>query len=78
MDQLFSMIENLGFPIVLSIYLLFRFEKKIDKLDDTITLDVLEDINKDTNSIKNIQINQEGKITYYTNGAAEDPITWSE
>ncbi|WP_279325618.1 prepilin-type N-terminal cleavage/methylation domain-containing protein [Clostridium saudiense] len=49
-----------------------------NKLDDTITLDVLEDINKDTNSIKNIQINQEGKITYYTNGAAEDPITWSE
>ena len=37
MDQLFSMIENLGFPIVLSIYLLFRFEKKIDKLDDTIS-----------------------------------------
>lgn len=37
MDQLFSMIESLGFPIVLSVYLLFRFEKKIDKLDDTIS-----------------------------------------
>ena len=37
MEQLFSMIESLGFPIVLSIYLLFRFEKKIDKLDDTIS-----------------------------------------
>ena len=49
-----------------------------NKLDDTITLDVLEDINKDTNSIKNIQINQEGKITYYTNGADKDSITWGK
>lgn len=53
MDQLFSMIENLGFPIVLSIYLLFRFEKKIDKLDDTIS-----QLNQ---SIKKVLINKNPK-----------------
>lgn len=36
MEQLSSLIENLGFPIVLSVYLLIRFEKKIDKLNETI------------------------------------------
>ena len=36
MEQIFSMIESLGFPIVLSMYLLLRFEKKIDSLNATI------------------------------------------
>lgn len=36
MEQLFSLIGELGFPIVLCVYLLFRFEKKIDTLNDTI------------------------------------------
>ena len=33
MEQVTTLIENLGFPIVLSIYLLIRFEKKIDLLN---------------------------------------------
>lgn len=36
MEQILSMIESLGFPIVLSMYLLLRFEKKIDSLNATI------------------------------------------
>lgn len=36
--ELIEMIQNLGFPIFLSIYLLVRFEKKIDTLDNTINL----------------------------------------
>ena len=37
MEQVTTLIENLGFPIVLSIYLLIRFEKKIDLLNESIT-----------------------------------------
>ena len=37
MEQVTTLIENLGFPIVLSIYLLIRFEKKIDLLNQSIT-----------------------------------------
>lgn len=36
LEQLYSMIEGLGFPVFLSIYLLVRFEKKIDSLNGTI------------------------------------------
>ena len=36
LEQLYSMIEGLGFPVFLSIYLLLRFEKKIDSLNGTI------------------------------------------
>ena len=36
MEQVTTLIENLGFPIVLSIYLLIRFEKKIDSLNESI------------------------------------------
>ncbi|MBQ8999846.1 MAG: YvrJ family protein [Clostridium sp.] len=36
--ELIEMIQNLGFPIFISIYLLVRFEKKIDTLDNTINL----------------------------------------
>lgn len=49
MEQIFAMIENLGFPIVLSMYLLIRFEKKIDSLNQTInTLNetIIESISK--------------------------------
>lgn len=31
-DQLVSLISDLGFPIVVSVYLLIRFEDKIDLL----------------------------------------------
>jgi len=34
--DLFQMIGNFGFPIVMTIYLLHRFEKKIEKLEHVI------------------------------------------
>lgn len=37
MEQVTTLIENLGFPIVLSVYLLVRFEKKIDLLNESIS-----------------------------------------
>lgn len=32
MDELFKLIANLGFPIVVSMYLLARIERKLDNL----------------------------------------------
>lgn len=42
-DQLVSLISDLGFPIAVSIYLLIRFESKIDLLVKSIQ-DLREDI----------------------------------
>jgi len=36
MEELFSLISNFGFPIVITVYLLFRFEQRIAKLEDLI------------------------------------------
>lgn len=36
MDDYFTAITNYGFPVVVASYLLFRFEKKIDALEDSI------------------------------------------
>lgn len=36
MDDILNLIGNLGFPIAITVYLLVRFEKKIDQLNDTI------------------------------------------
>ena len=36
MDDLLNVIGNLGFPIAVTVYLLVRFEKKIDQLNETI------------------------------------------
>lgn len=36
MDELINLIGNLGFPIAVCAYLLVRFEKKIDILNDSI------------------------------------------
>lgn len=36
MEELVNMISNLGFPIAVCSYLLIRFEKKIDILDNSI------------------------------------------
>ena len=46
-----SAIANLGFPIGIAIYLLTRFEKKMEDLEDSIkgkdgVLDKLEELNK--------------------------------
>ncbi|MFC7684571.1 YvrJ family protein [Ureibacillus sp. GCM10028918] len=35
-EQLINLISNNGFPIVISIYLLLRFEKKIEVLEQSI------------------------------------------
>jgi len=39
MQEFFTLIANFGFPIVVAGYLLFRFENKIEKLDDSISGD---------------------------------------
>lgn len=36
MDDLLNVISNLGFPMAITVYLLVRFEKKIDQLNGTI------------------------------------------
>lgn len=36
MSEIFTALGNFGFPIVVSIYLLVRFEKKLDDLTDVI------------------------------------------
>ena len=36
MEELFNYISNLGFPIVLSIFLLARIESKLEKLSKSI------------------------------------------
>lgn len=36
MEEMLAPIANLGFPIVVSIYLLVRVENKLDKLSDSI------------------------------------------
>lgn len=36
MDEVFTQIANLGFPIVVSVYLLVRIESKLDRLTESI------------------------------------------
>ncbi|MCM3638707.1 YvrJ family protein [Sporosarcina luteola] len=43
-EALVNLISNFGFPIVITVYLLHRFEKKIDTL--------VENINKLSNAIE--------------------------
>lgn len=38
MEEMISQVANLGFPIVLSIYLLVRLEAKIDNLSTSIQM----------------------------------------
>ncbi|HEY4543135.1 MAG TPA: YvrJ family protein [Tissierellaceae bacterium] len=45
MDELITMIANIGFPIVVSIYLLVRIEEKLDQLSNSI-LELSNVINK--------------------------------
>lgn len=37
MEEIYSSIANLGFPIVISIYLLVRIEGKLNQLTESIT-----------------------------------------
>ncbi len=52
MNELFTVIGNLGFPIVLSMYLLVRIESKLDLLTNSIIN--LSDVISE-NSIENIK-----------------------
>ncbi len=36
MEEYLAAISQVGFPIAISVYLLIRFESKIEKLDDSI------------------------------------------
>lgn len=36
MEEITGLISNLGFPMALCVYLLVRFEKKIDSLNESI------------------------------------------
>ncbi|MFC4804784.1 YvrJ family protein [Filifactor villosus] len=38
MEEVLIQVSNYGFPIVVSFYLLMRFEKKMDKLTESIIL----------------------------------------
>ena len=37
MEEVYNQIANLGFPIVVTLYLLFRIEGKLDKLSSCIS-----------------------------------------
>jgi YvrJ protein family len=47
-DNLISMIGNLGFPIVVSFYLLIRLEQNIKRLEQTLQV-LIEQIQKGEN-----------------------------
>lgn len=48
MKELYDVIANLGFPIAVSAYLLFRFEKKLEALEDAIqAMKIVIDDNND-------------------------------
>lgn len=48
MQEFYTAISNFGFPIVVAGYLLFRFENKIDKLNETINdlVHIVEKLNE--------------------------------
>lgn len=50
-----NLIFNYGFPAVLCIYLLFSFGKKIDKLDNTISNDLIHTIEKDSENTEKVE-----------------------
>lgn len=47
-NEFVQIIGNFGFPVALAIYLLVRFEKRIDKLRDSIDKlsNIINDLNK--------------------------------
>lgn len=51
MSEFFQIVSNLGFPIAVSCYLLFRFEKKLDKLEDTVK-DMTRSVEENTEIVK--------------------------
>ena len=49
MADFFNILSNFGFPVAVSVYLLVRFESKIDKMQDKI--DNLSQVIKDLTTI---------------------------
>jgi hypothetical protein len=58
MEELFAGLANFTFPVVVSVFLLVRFEKKIDNLEQAISgKDGLTSEIKDlTNKISNLEV----------------------
>lgn len=52
MKEFYDAVSNFGFPIVIAGYLLFRFEGKLDRLEDTIQ-SLTDQISKLTTIIEN-------------------------
>lgn len=48
MSDFVTVLSNFGFPVALCLYLLFRFEKKIESLEETINelRDLIRDLKK--------------------------------
>jgi hypothetical protein len=63
-----SVVANLGFPIGIAVYLLTRFEKKMDNLENSITgkdgiLDKLDDVKEALKENKRaVKANYVGKV----------------
>lgn len=57
MQDFLSAVSTFGFPIVVAAYLLFRFEGKVEKLDDSISgrdglIDKIDSLDKSVNGLK--------------------------
>lgn len=58
MTDIFTAVSNFGFPIVISIYLLTRFEKKLESLtkviekNNSVTQSLIEAVKKSNKGIK--------------------------
>ena len=49
-NQIITMMGNFGFPVVIAVYLLLRFEKKIEELTEKINdIKKIKNINKKSN-----------------------------
>lgn len=56
MEEIFSLISSYGFPMVLSIYLLLRFEMRIKELKSSLdALIILQSTEKDKKHINYLQ-----------------------
>lgn len=52
MSEIFTAISNFGFPVVVASYLLFRFENKLEKLEQVIN-DLKEEVKTLSSIVKN-------------------------
>jgi cell division protein FtsB len=54
MEEFFNIVSTFGFPMVLAVYLLFRFEKKLEALEAT-NRSLVEEIKVFKEEIKDLQ-----------------------